>query len=155
MSHPVRETVLGLLTEAAGTLGWYHPGRDEEIWTEHLEHGEYVERYPEQFGLSRADINRIREADPKGYYFAFLDAAVANGWVRMNYYRGDIFLQAPDLQSARQAAYHYIINLGYPPDGAVVDLPGKSFELYPVDQLMPWVRKGKLPVNIIKHLRGE
>lgn len=106
------------ISEASGTVGWYNPKTGEEVRSRSSskdnDHFAMIAADQEKFSV---DLN-----DTRGWEDA-INKAVANGWVRVNFYRGTLFVQASDKISASETARYYS---EWPIDELVVDLPGSS-----------------------------
>lgn len=144
-----RHVIRQMLTEAAGTLGWYHPETGRQIGVSHMEHGEYIEASPEQFELSDEDVSDIMGGDhPEGPYAALIQEVLKLGWARINHFRGSLYVHAADLAAARSAAREYAVEQEWWPEEIVVDVglyeAMKSFTLER-DDWIDWVEKGRLP----------
>lgn len=119
---------------AAGTIGWFHPAtRSELLAKSHRsadDHCSMVEQYHEQMGVDIEGLTHCQD---------IVRAAVLAGWARINYYGGEMFIQARSESNARIAARFYREELPY--EYISVDTPKISFTVQP-HEIRAWL-KGK------------
>jgi hypothetical protein len=98
------------MTEAAGTVGWYNPRTDKEVCGR--DHHDIVRDNAVVFGLSDEDL----QGDPR----QFIPKAIQSGWVRVNWYGNDLFLQGLDEDLLRKTYWYY--QEDYPIDYVILDI---------------------------------
>ncbi len=128
-SHPVGEATL---KEVLGTYGWYNPTTGEEVRSKpgnENDHYNMVFLEPGKFGVAGQDFPSRED---------MLNRVVNNGWVRMSYYGGEVFVQARSEEDARKAVMFYREELPY--DYITLDLPGFSTTIPLGYQSELWLR---------------
>jgi hypothetical protein len=105
--------VENILMEASGTFGFYHPETKTEIETPHgadVDHADYVAAHPEEFNLAPDQIPTLdnQNSDERmDWMAAVLDLTLAQGWVRINQYRGAWAFQGRDEKAIRRTIQFY------------------------------------------------
>lgn len=128
------------MVEVAGTIGWFNPETTQDLRAKSSrpedDHFAMVAENQELFGVDLQDTRGWRDT---------LDKVIANGWVRVNYYAGDLLLEAPTEEAARKTALFY--REDYPYNYVVLDVGKRSTTVGP-ETLDTWLAGADLFVGI-------